>query len=72
MSGDRPVERVRARRGLGARSPEGETTPAGRRGRLKHLGNPAAEGGRGGRSARAPRAEHARRRTRRDNPEGQA
>ena len=68
----RPVERERARRGLGARSPEGETTPATPRGRLKHIGNPAARGLGARKSARAPRAEHARRRTKRDNPAGES
>jgi hypothetical protein len=71
MSEDRPIERLRARRGLGARGGEGETTPANRKGRLKNLGNPGAGRGRSsGRSATSPRAEHARRRTLRDNPEG--
>jgi hypothetical protein len=64
----RPVERERAKRGLGSRSPEGETTRATPEGRLKHIGNPGAPGGGAPRTGRAPRAEHARRRTRRDNP----
>jgi len=70
MPEHRPVERERAKRGLGARSPEGETTPANPKGRLKHIGNPGAQGGGARKSARAPRAEHARRRTRKDNPKG--
>ena len=71
MPEHRPLERVRAKKGLGARSQEGRTTPADWRGRLKNVGNPETPGGgRGGRSAGAPRAEHARRRTRKDNPKG--
>jgi hypothetical protein len=72
MPEQRPVERERAKRGLGARSPEGETTPANPKGRLKHIGNPGAEGSRSRKSSRAPRAEHARRRTKRDNPAGES
>jgi hypothetical protein len=69
MSEDRPLERERARRGLGARSPEGATSPATPKGRLQHLGNPGAEGKGGGKKARAPRAARARRRSVRDNPD---
>ena len=72
MPEHRPLERVRAKKGLGARSSEGKTIPADWRGRYKNIGNPEAPAGRGGRSAGAPRAEHARRRTRRDNPEGKS
>jgi hypothetical protein len=67
MPEQRPIERERAKRGLGARSPEGETTPANPKGRLKHIGNPGTQGG-GAKKSRAPRAERARRRTTRDNP----
>ena len=59
MSEDRPIERNRARRGLGARGRHGHTTtPAERQGRLKDLGHPGGGSGR------------ARRRTVRDHPEG--
>ena len=34
MAHDRPFERKRAQRGLGARSPEGDTTPADPHGRM--------------------------------------
>lgn len=68
MSEDRPIERGRAKRGLGARSPQGETTRATPEGRLGHLGNPGAEGRGGSKKARGPRAENAKRRTARDNP----
>ena len=77
MAKDRPLERKRASRGLGARSADGETTPAKPRGRMKgapggsrntHAAGPQpdAQGGR----PRAPRGQQARRRTLRDNPKG--
>lgn len=74
MTQDRPEERKRGRRGLGARTPEGETIRAEPRGRMTN-----APGG--SHVTRAPepppvprgrpqssRAEKARRRTLRDNP----
>lgn len=71
MRGERPVERERAGRGLGARDRRGQTTTADPRGRLRHKGNPAAQGiEKGARKARGPAADRARRRTVRDNPEG--
>ena len=77
MTQNRPLERKRARRGLGARSAEGEITPAKPRGRMKGAPGgsrntqaagpqPDAQGGR----PRSSRAQQARRRTVRDNPHG--
>lgn len=76
MNPNRPMEDKRARRGLGARSPEGETTPAKPRGRMK-----GAPGGSRNTQAAGPepqpkgrariaRGGQARRRTVQDNPEG--
>lgn len=76
MSEDRPEERKRARKGLGARSPEGETTKANPKGRLTEIpgGTPSPHGAgsdfQNPRRARQPRARQAKRRTVRDNPEG--
>ena len=76
MSRNRPTEDKRARRGLGARSPEGETVSAKPQGRMKGApggsrntqaagSEPEAKG-----RARIARAGQARRRTVQDNPEG--
>lgn len=77
MTQDRPLERKRARRGLGARSADGNTTPAKPRGRMKGAPGgsrhtqaagspPDAQGGR----PRASRGQQGRRRTVRDNAHG--
>lgn len=77
MTNDRPLERKRARRGLGARSAKGETTPANPRGRMKGAPGgsrntqaagapPDAQGGK----PRAPRGQQGHRRTVRDNAQG--
>ena len=75
MTDERPMERKRARKGLGARSPEGETTKATPEGRMTEapsFGSPHDAGsdfqvqGR----PRQPRARQAKRRTVRDNPDG--
>jgi len=74
MSEDRPMEIRRAKRGLGARSPEGKSFPA----TPKSRNGKAARGARRRRAGRplelkgrphGPRAEQARRRTLQDNPE---
>ena len=74
MSQDRPEERKRGRRGLGARTTSGETIKAEPRGRMtrapggshvtRAAGAPPDPRG----EPRAPRAAQARRRTVRDNP----
>jgi len=74
MSEDRPMERKRARRGLGARSVEGENVSAEPRGRMRpsrSRNSPTAgpEPQPKGRAKIARRGQ-ARRRTVRDNPEG--
>ena len=77
MAHDSPLERKRARRGLGARSPEGDTTPAKPHGRMtgapggsrntQAAGEKAETRGR----ARIARGGQARRRTVQDNPGGE-
>jgi hypothetical protein len=76
MTSRRPIEEHRARKGLGARSPEGETTKATPEGRMIEVprgsfsphdaGSVSHATGR----PRKPRAEQARRRTVQDNPGG--
>jgi hypothetical protein len=75
MSEDRPMEIRRAKRGLGARTPEGESFPATPKSRVRKAvrgarrrrpGRPLELKGR----PRGPRAVQARRRTLNDNPEG--
>lgn len=75
MGRDRPMEIRRARRGLGGRSPEGETFPAKPKGRMTG-GKPRLRSVRGPKPVlpsrgrpRGPRVEQARRRTLHDNPE---
>ena len=76
MTSRRPMEEKRARKGLGARSPEGETTKATPEGRRTELpsGTPsphdAGSDYRPKGQPRKPRAEQARRRTVQDNPGG--
>jgi hypothetical protein len=76
MTSRRPTEEDRARKGLGARSPEGETTRANPQGRRTELpgGAPSPHGAgsdyRVKGEPRKPRAEQARRRTAQDNPGG--
>ena len=75
MPQDRPMEVKRAKRGLGARTPEGKSFPAKPKSRIpkavrgtrrRHRpGPPLATTG----LPPSARAEHARRRTRQDNPE---
>jgi hypothetical protein len=74
MPQDRPMEIKRAKRGLGARTPEGENFPAKPKSRIPK----AVRGTRRHRPGRplepkgkphGPRAEQARRRTKQDNPE---
>jgi hypothetical protein len=79
MPQDRPMEVKRARRGLGARTPEGTSFPAkpksripravrGTRRRKRVLARPLVARGR----PRGARVEHARHRTVRDNPEARS
>jgi hypothetical protein len=75
MPQDRPMEIKRAKRGLGARTPEGESFPAKPKSRIPKAvrgtrrklrpGRPIVPHGR----PHGARAEHARQRTRQDNPE---
>jgi len=77
MAESRPMEDKRARRGLGARSAEGKTTPAKPRGRMtgapggsrntQAAGSGSTEKG----QPRRSRAAQSKRRTVRDNPQGQ-
>ena len=75
MPQDRPLEVKRAKRGLGARSPTGETFPAKPKSRVRTAVRGARPRRKAGRPVVAkgrphgPRAEQARRRTRVDNPE---
>jgi len=74
MTDERPMERKRARKGLGARSPEGETTRATPEGRMSEAPRGSFSPHDAGSEVRAtgqprkPRAQQARRRTVRDNP----
>lgn len=76
MARSRPLEDKRARRGLGARSAQGETTPAAPRGRMTGApgGSRQTMAGKPGEAPKgnphASKAERAQRRTVRDNPAG--
>ena len=76
MTNRRPMEDKRAQKGLGARSPQGETTRADPRGRMTDSASFAEAEGEGSElpvifgKTREPRARQAKRRTVRDNPEG--
>ena len=75
MPQDRPMEVKRAKRGLGARSPEGKSFPAKPKSRIPTAVRGARPRRKAGRPIQAagrphgPRAEQARRRTRQDNPD---
>jgi hypothetical protein len=75
MTDERPMERKRARKGLGARSPEGETTKATPKGRMTEVPrgsfspHDAASDYQVQGRPREPRARQAKRRTVRDNPD---
>jgi hypothetical protein len=76
MAIPRPTEDKRARRGLGARTADGKTTPAKPRGRMKgapggsRMTEAAGPGPRPKVRPHQARVAQARRRTVRDNPEG--
>ena len=75
MPQDRPMEIKRAKRGLGARTPQGDNFPAKPKSRIPKAVRGTRRKLRPGRPVEAhgrphgPRAEQARRRTRQDNPE---